>query len=703
MAGSIWVAPVAIGAIVLSLALSPTSASATGERTEDGVLCTIVGTAGPDTLRGTSKADVICGLGGADTIDGGPGRDIIDGGEGDDTLVGGPGDDVISGGSGNDRLDGSAGNDDLQGREGDDTIIGAAGFDTISGDDGIDSIQGGNGRDVIAGGAGNDVIDGGGGADNIDGGTGDDRVSGGPGNDEIRGGPGADVIGGGGGDDVIYGDEPEGSPLEGLATSDTRIGALADLDDQEAAADDVIDAGPGNDYVEGGAGEDTIIGGDGDDGIIGGPGADSINGDGGTPGDVEVNVCDPTGEDEDAHILDCGFDRQGPQLRAVSIDLNQIDTSDTAVTVTLRMRVVDNLMGAAHPGCGLFTNNGHFQNDTRFDVRGETTLTSGTIRDGVWSCRAEFPRLAPAGTYFMSANASNDLAGNFGGSCTSSPDGTFCFDNDIVITVPTVLQSGPGDSDFPLVIAVQTDVAQVDTSSSDRTVTFTVDVSDAGSGLRPSAPVFCNLEGPLDPRNEEGRSDRITGARSEEAVRTQGDESSATFECEVVLPHRTPPGAWLVAVYVIDAIGNQTLVRGRENGTFEAVTGSPSQLPTGRAFINQTGAGDMTPPVFSGTPVLSPSQINTSEGPEVVTVTFDVEDDSPITQTNCGFSGPVSGFTGEGVFLASNAGVETWTCDVTFPAGAADGQYTLFLIVRSAFYVSWAETEITLTNGATPG
>ncbi|HEX7189422.1 MAG TPA: ExeM/NucH family extracellular endonuclease, partial [Actinomycetes bacterium] len=54
----------------------------------NGLLPTITGTTGPDTLSGTDEVDVIMGLGGADTIQGGNSADVICGGAGEDDLSG---------------------------------------------------------------------------------------------------------------------------------------------------------------------------------------------------------------------------------------------------------------------------------------------------------------------------------------------------------------------------------------------------------------------------------------------------------------------------------------------------------------------------------------------------------------------------------------------------------------------------------------
>ena len=89
-----------------------------------GPACTIVGTAGPDTLTGTSGADNICA---------GRGNDVVRAGDGDDSLVGFLGRDQLFGGAGDDSLFGGNGDDALSGGTGTDRCFGGAGVDSGSG------------------------------------------------------------------------------------------------------------------------------------------------------------------------------------------------------------------------------------------------------------------------------------------------------------------------------------------------------------------------------------------------------------------------------------------------------------------------------------------------------------------------------------------------------------------------------------------
>jgi mannosyltransferase len=89
-----------------------------------GLVPTILGSAGDERINGTRSNDVIHAL---------QGDDIINGGPGDDILCGGGGDDLINGRDGNDIIYGNEGNDILNSGPGDDSLDGGEGFDKCRG------------------------------------------------------------------------------------------------------------------------------------------------------------------------------------------------------------------------------------------------------------------------------------------------------------------------------------------------------------------------------------------------------------------------------------------------------------------------------------------------------------------------------------------------------------------------------------------
>ena len=147
--------------------------------------CTVIGSAGNDSILGSHNNDNIDGGEGDDNIDGWMGSDTIVGGNGNDRLFGGGGFDSIVGGFGNDYIDGGTEADVIEAGAGNDTVFGQSGNDSVRGGDGDDYIDGGfgedslfgeNGKDKIYGREGYDLLVGGLGHDYIDGRDGSSRV-----------------------------------------------------------------------------------------------------------------------------------------------------------------------------------------------------------------------------------------------------------------------------------------------------------------------------------------------------------------------------------------------------------------------------------------------------------------------------------------------------------------------------------------------
>ena len=242
--------------------------------------CTILGTAGDDTLHGTSGADVICGLDGDDVIYGLNGDDILIGGNGDDTIYGGDetligtrdGDDALFGGAGDDSLFGGNGDDTLWGGTGNDTLAGNRRDDVLVGGAGSDDLNGGGEDDALWGGPGDDDLRGHAGDDTLHGGLGDDTLHGGNGDDDLRGGPGDDTLTGHAGADTLWG-EAGIDTLRGDTQNDTLWGG---------PGDDILHGGGHNDNLHGNAGNDALNGDNGDDRLWGYSGDDALNGGAGT-------------------------------------------------------------------------------------------------------------------------------------------------------------------------------------------------------------------------------------------------------------------------------------------------------------------------------------------------------------------------------------------------------------------------------------
>ena len=365
---------------------------------QGGQACTVVGTAGNDTLNGTAGSDVICGLGGNDVINGLAGNDVIDAGIGSDVANGGAGDDTMYGGAGNDNLNGAAGNDLILGGAGndidngssgtdtasfadatngvtadlvtdteigfgtdsllgDENLVGSPNGDTLNGDNltnaldggaGNDTVSGNAGNDLVSGGAGDDTLSGGAGADSLQGGSGNDALSGGAANDILTGGAGNDsLVGGDGTDTANYSDNSGGVNVDLGAGTETGQGSDTLQGDENVTggsgddsltgnvSNNALSGGAGNDFISGGAGNDSESGGVGNDTLTGDAGKDNVNGNDGT------NVCDLDAQDVSANCLE---DTIAPEIVDFKIAEagTTVDVTSPNHTLHTRIRIKEN-------------------------------------------------------------------------------------------------------------------------------------------------------------------------------------------------------------------------------------------------------------------------------------------------------------------------------------------------------------------------
>ena len=124
--------------LALVFVLVPALANAQTELCQ-GLVPTILGTAGDDVIEGTAGADVVHALDGNDIVEGKKGADVICGGAGHDILFGNGGSDTVVGNKGHDLILGQGGSDLLKGNAGDDALDGGTGANTCKGGPGSDS------------------------------------------------------------------------------------------------------------------------------------------------------------------------------------------------------------------------------------------------------------------------------------------------------------------------------------------------------------------------------------------------------------------------------------------------------------------------------------------------------------------------------------------------------------------------------------
>ena len=193
-------------------------------------------------------------------------------------------------------------------------------------------------------------------------GAGNDTIYAGSGNDSITGGPGTDLVLGGAGDDEIY-------------------------------------AGSGNDSLFGESGDDFILGEEGTDSIDGGDG---------------FNRCD---RDTDEPIVpSCLYDTKAPRATAMLLSTTSIDTANGPASITVTVRLTDDLVGPAGDGYSSSPSQVRFVHTSSgqsiYAMFESSRRISGTATDGIYEYTMTLPRGAAQGTWTANNFLLVDQVGN---------------------------------------------------------------------------------------------------------------------------------------------------------------------------------------------------------------------------------------------------------------------------------------------------
>ncbi|MDQ2622873.1 MAG: hypothetical protein M3Y45_07540 [Actinomycetota bacterium] len=432
------------------------SADAAGPR------CTIKGTKGPDRLVGTPKRDVICGFGG---------KDVLIGKGGNDVLIGGPGRDVL---------------------------------------------HGGQGRDVLRGGKGDDVIKGGPGNDRLLGEPQNDRLHGGPGNDYLDGGSGRNFYFTGPGvnrcrdtatDTVTAGCDDTAPKLVDLTVSPGSIDTTDEAKDVEFTirlTDDLagVKGVPSVRVVHPGSGQERHpwverISGDAMDGVYGGKIRIEPNSAHGqwefriNFGDRQKNITDLNGKDLAALNLPTGFRQTGagdavkPTIHSITLDRARINTSGSAQTVNVTMRITDDFSGVEiEYQCVVcltaYANTPGDSTSQQHSVE-DFHRVSGDALDGIYKGTLTLPRYAAQGPWTLNA-AVVDRAGNM--------TRLLSWELEKKGFPSKIQQDGIGDTTGPELKEYTVTPRQIDTTNAPQKVQIRMRITDDLSGMPDEVPVW---------------------------------------------------------------------------------------------------------------------------------------------------------------------------------------------------------------------
>ena len=280
-----------------------------------------------------------------------------------------------------------------------------------------------------------------------------------------------------------------------------------------------------------------------------------------------------------------------PQL--VSLDFNPkvIDTTSGPQVLTVRMRVTDNLAGASQVCFGITS-------PSNLQARGGCLhLVSGTAQDGEWEADITFSQFGEAGTWLVRDGWVSviDIVGNHRG---------ISRDQLIAAGFPTDLEViANQDVTPPQLVFLDFNPKEIDTTGGPQVVTVRMLVTDDLAGT----DQVCF--GITSPSNLQARGSCLH--------LVSGTPQDGEWEANLSFPQLVEAGTWLVRdgwVSVIDKVGNH---RGISRNDLIAA-GFPTDLEV-------ISSEDVTAPqlVFLD---FNPKEIDTTSGPQVVTVRMRVTD-----------------------------------------------------------------------------
>lgn len=258
-------------------------------------------------------------------------------------------------------------------------------------------------------------------------------------------------------------------------------------------------------------------------------------------------------------VLACRLSAESvpPTVVSASVSPSSVDVTSAAQNVTVTFHITDDSSGVDYGNAYLYDQAGKFVTLILF---GSGERISGDPMDGIYSVDLTVPLYAQPGLWrvdsFVRDHDGNQVS--FGPSQTAYPipaDMKF-----------TVVNNGPEDNVAPSLDSASVSPPAVDTASAPATVTFTVGVSDALSGLDFG---FVNLTDP------DGEDRYEIFPYFGDGERSSGDANSGIYVTSVTLPQGSKAGTWTYHVDGKDKTGNH--FQSPVQGSFTVTSVPPAQ------------------------------------------------------------------------------------------------------------------------------
>jgi hypothetical protein len=348
-------------------------------------------------------------------------------------------------------------------------------------------------------------------------------------------------------------------------------------------------------------------------------------------------------------------DTTAPVLTGFNVGPSSIDTTSSSQTVTCSMTLTDDLSGVGAFSCELAP---PATSNEKFILPYCTALapSSGTPRNGVWSCTITLPRYSHSGVWTVRQAFAQDAVGN-PIVYTASQLAALGYPSSLTVT-------SDADNSPPVQTAISLTPGTLDVSSGPKTLTCNMTVTDDKSGVFASACAFYSPS----------TSQQLF---CESFAPTSGTIMNGVFSCSVTLTQYSEPGTWTAQGAAEDFAFNGALNAGPPLGSAVVTSANPdTQPPTLVSFnINPTSVSDGTGPQ----PVVcTMAVIDSIAG--VDTAICEVSSPVNNASVSCTATGPVSGTRNNGTFQCSlsvpqyaGAGSATWEANITDLAGNTTG------------------------------
>lgn len=360
-----------------------------------------------------------------------------------------------------------------------------------------------------------------------------------------------------------------------------------------------------------------------------------------------------------ANNINAQSDTTPPQLASFSFNPTSIDTSASSQTVTVTLRITDNLSGFQTGSISFRSPSGQQNIGYGFS---SSNRVSGNSLDGIYQVAVIFPQYSEAGTWRISLVGLTDVAGNTRYLNTSDLT-TAGFPTDLTVT-------SISDLSPPVLASFDFNPRAIDTSFSSQTVTVTLRVTDNLSGFLTGSVRF---ESPL--------GQQAVAYSFHPSNRISGDGRDGIYQIQMVFPRASEAGTWRVtSVSLTDNTGNTKYYSQAEISGL----GFPTQLQV-------TSVQDVTAPELQSFS-FSPTSINTNASSRTVTVTIRITDNLAGFQTgSVRFQSP-SGQQAVGYGFSSSNRIS---------GDARDGVYQINMIFpQNSETGTWRVSDVSATDAA---